>query len=244
MPWTRAQFTVEGQSFDEQKGNPVANLQNISPDYFRVMQIPLISGRDFTARDDQTAPPVLIINEALARLYFPGENPIGKHIRPSFSMGEFVMREIVGVVGDIKHGGLQAEAQPEIYFSHPQMPMSSMTVIVRGKIKNNAWVEQQVLFRGKPELYSPANFHYGSRFTFDRQGHRIGYGAGHYDRAVARLREKGRDPVLIGVAFDCQEVGSVPAEPHDVPLHAILTESGLRRVSPPPVTSDGGQTAI
>lgn len=80
--------------------------------------------------------------------------------------------------------------------------------------------------------------------AFDRQGHRIGYGAGHYDRAVARLREKGRDPVLIGVAFDCQEVGSVPAEPHDVPLHAILTESGLRRVSPPPVTSDGGQTAI
>jgi glucose/arabinose dehydrogenase len=42
---------------------------------------------------------------------------------------------------------------------------------VRGKIKNNAWVEEQVLFRGKPELYSPANFHYGSRFTFDRQGH-------------------------------------------------------------------------
>ncbi|MDS7595149.1 5-formyltetrahydrofolate cyclo-ligase [Agrobacterium tumefaciens] len=80
--------------------------------------------------------------------------------------------------------------------------------------------------------------------AFDRQGHRIGYGAGHYDRAVARLREKGRDPVLIGVAFDCQEVVSVPAEPHDVPLHAILTESGLRRVSPPPVTSDGGQTAI
>jgi glucose/arabinose dehydrogenase len=47
----------------------------------------------------------------------------------------------------------------------------SMTVIVRGKIKNNAWVEEQVIFRGKPELYSPANFHYGSRFTFDRQGH-------------------------------------------------------------------------
>ena len=46
-----------------------------------------------------------------------------------------------------------------------------MTVIVRGKIRNNAWVDQQVIFRGAPELYSPANFHYGSRFIFDREGH-------------------------------------------------------------------------
>lgn len=64
--------------------------------------------------------------------------------------------------------------------------------------------------------------------VFDGQGQRIGYGAGHYDRAIARLHGKGRAPVLIGVAFDCQEVPSVPAEPHDVPLQAVLTESGLR----------------
>jgi 5-formyltetrahydrofolate cyclo-ligase len=64
--------------------------------------------------------------------------------------------------------------------------------------------------------------------AFDGQGQRIGYGAGHYDRAIARLHGKGQTPVLIGVAFDCQEVPSVPAEPHDVPLQAVLTESGLR----------------
>ena len=46
-----------------------------------------------------------------------------------------------------------------------------MTVIVRGKIRNNAWVDEQVIFRGAAELYSPANFHYGSRFIFDKQGH-------------------------------------------------------------------------
>ncbi|WP_332304659.1 5-formyltetrahydrofolate cyclo-ligase [Rhizobium sp. GR12] len=75
--------------------------------------------------------------------------------------------------------------------------------------------------------------------VFDGQGQRIGYGAGHYDRAIARLHGKGRTPVLIGVAFDCQEVPSVPAEPHDVPLHAVLTESGLRWFSAQWLMSDG-----
>lgn len=64
--------------------------------------------------------------------------------------------------------------------------------------------------------------------AFDAAGHRIGYGAGHYDRAIDRLRAKGRQPRLIGVAFGCQEVQTVPAEPHDVALDAVLTESGFR----------------
>lgn len=64
--------------------------------------------------------------------------------------------------------------------------------------------------------------------AFDTNGHRIGYGAGHYDRAIARLHAKGLNPTLIGIAFDCQEVPSVPAEAHDVALDAVLTESGVR----------------
>ena len=64
--------------------------------------------------------------------------------------------------------------------------------------------------------------------AFDIRGHRIGYGAGHYDRAISRLREKGLHPKLIGIAFDCQEVAHVPDEPHDISLDALLTESGLR----------------
>ncbi len=68
--------------------------------------------------------------------------------------------------------------------------------------------------------------------AFDAQGNRIGYGAGYYDRAIARLKAKGMTPRLVGIAFDCQEVESVPFEPHDVPLDAVLTESGLRRFSP------------
>ncbi|MGK6311992.1 5-formyltetrahydrofolate cyclo-ligase [Neorhizobium sp. DT-125] len=64
--------------------------------------------------------------------------------------------------------------------------------------------------------------------AFDAAGHRIGYGGGYYDRAIHRLHQKGRRPKLIGIAFDCQEVASVPFEPHDIRLDAILTESGYR----------------
>ena len=64
--------------------------------------------------------------------------------------------------------------------------------------------------------------------AFDGRGHRIGYGAGHYDRAIARLQSIGPAPRLIGVAFDCQQVERVPDEPHDIVLHEILTERGLR----------------
>lgn len=68
--------------------------------------------------------------------------------------------------------------------------------------------------------------------AFDARGHRIGYGAGYYDRAIGKLVDKGFAPRLIGIAFDCQEVSQVPDEPHDVVIPEILTESGLRRFAP------------
>jgi 5-formyltetrahydrofolate cyclo-ligase len=67
--------------------------------------------------------------------------------------------------------------------------------------------------------------------AFDARGHRIGYGGGFYDRAIEQLHNRGLDPRLIGIAFDCQEVGFVPDEPHDVIVGEVLTESGLRRFS-------------
>ena len=69
--------------------------------------------------------------------------------------------------------------------------------------------------------------------AFDARGHRLGYGAGYYDRAIARLQENGHSPRLIGVAFDCQEVPEVPDEWHDVIVPEIITEGGLRRFPTP-----------
>lgn len=69
--------------------------------------------------------------------------------------------------------------------------------------------------------------------AFDDRGHRIGYGAGYYDRAIARLQAGPRPPRLVGIAFDCQQVERVPDEPHDIVIAEMLTESGLRRLAPP-----------
>jgi putative ABC transport system permease protein len=115
---------------------PMAVIHMIGPEYFRTMGIALVKGRQFTERDDLKAAPVLIVNDALARLYFPNEDPIGKRIAPGFSTVEIPdddsgMREVVGVVADVKHQNLQGPPQPEIYFAQSQMPMSAMTVVVR-----------------------------------------------------------------------------------------------------------------
>lgn len=67
--------------------------------------------------------------------------------------------------------------------------------------------------------------------AFDRNGHRIGYGAGHYDRAIGRLIADGFRPRLIGIGFDLQEIDAVPATDHDRALDAVLTESGLRSLT-------------
>ena len=65
--------------------------------------------------------------------------------------------------------------------------------------------------------------------VFDRSGARIGYGAGHYDRAISRLMEMGKKPKTIGIAFDCQQYELVPQAPHDVAMDAIVTQSGYRK---------------
>ncbi len=128
---------IEGQPVDP--ANPTMGIiHSVSPEYFRTMGIPIIRGREFTERDDLSAPRVLIINEALARKHFPNEDPIGKRISPGFSSVPVNdgsegtgMREVVGVVGDVKHQNLQGSPQPEIYFAQAQMPMSAMTVVAR-----------------------------------------------------------------------------------------------------------------
>ena len=122
------------------EGHPVAEsdeahstLFSVTPGYFRTMKIALLQGRDFTAQDGPDTTPVVIVNESLARQFFPGENPIGKHIRPGISVDEKPsrMREIVGVVADVKFKNLTSEWTPTSYLPQAQIPIGRLTVIIR-----------------------------------------------------------------------------------------------------------------
>ena len=104
---------------------PNADFTFISPDYFRTLQTPLLEGRGFTLADNMKSPQVIIINQAFARQFFPGVDPIGKKIKPGASNGAPggpPMREIVGVVGNIRHFGTQIEMPPAVYVPEAQLP--------------------------------------------------------------------------------------------------------------------------
>jgi putative ABC transport system permease protein len=109
---------------------PVAHSYQIAGDYFGTMGIPLKSGRLFTAQDREGAPQVAIVNERLARQQFPGESPIGKRVQ--FGPPESPFFEIVGIVGDVRHGGLGEDAPAQIYLAYAQTSFGGLTAVVRG----------------------------------------------------------------------------------------------------------------
>jgi putative ABC transport system permease protein len=123
-------FTVEGRPAPPLSEQPLAQTRYVSPDYFKAMGIPLKQGRAFEDRDREDAPQVVIISEAMARRFWPGENPVGKRLTASFheKMGP---REIVGVVGDVKSNGLDDEGGSTMYLPFRQVPMPFMTFVVR-----------------------------------------------------------------------------------------------------------------
>jgi len=108
--------------------DPVTALRQVSPGYFETIQTPLLSGRVFTDEDISGKQLVAIVNETLAKRYWPSENPIGKHVANSRDM---IQREIVGVVGDVKFSGLDAANSEEVYVPMAQIPAPVMTLVVR-----------------------------------------------------------------------------------------------------------------
>jgi putative ABC transport system permease protein len=119
---------VEGHPEPEAGKEMMVATSSISPGYFRTLAIPLKKGRDFSDRDKSGAPSTAIINDDLARVYFPDEDPIGKRI--TFTDGESWI-SIVGVSGDVKQLGLDSTAKPQVYFPYLQVAAPSMTLAVR-----------------------------------------------------------------------------------------------------------------
>jgi putative ABC transport system permease protein len=141
-------FAIEGRPDPPQGQQQQAATRAVSDDYFRTMQIPLRKGRFFNNADarvalplirwfeqqpfpehfnDPQAAPAVIINETMARLYFPNEDPLGKRLRVVLSP----WMTVVGVTGDVHHNGLNVAPNPEIYLSQLQEPQSSLAVMAR-----------------------------------------------------------------------------------------------------------------
>jgi putative ABC transport system permease protein len=127
-------FAIEGEPANAAQPFPYdSDFRTISPGYFHTMGIELLEGRDFDERDDLQSNPVVIINETLAKRYFPNQHPLGKRINPSFGTDQrgILMREIVGVVRSFKHSSLSAEMKPELYVAYKQNPRPTAMVVAR-----------------------------------------------------------------------------------------------------------------
>jgi putative ABC transport system permease protein len=122
-------FTIEGRPPAPPEEERSANWYAVSPDYFKTLRIPLVRGRLFTADDAATTPRVALINETMARRIFPGQDPLGQHLR--MGVDGTVTREIVGVVGDVRHYGLDQPVTLQMYEPCAQRPWSAMTVLLR-----------------------------------------------------------------------------------------------------------------
>ncbi len=136
LPLTGDMFRI---SF-EQEGHPVAKGDQpsadffaVSDDYFKTLGVKMIKGREFTQRDSENAPGVIIVNEAFAKKYFPNEDPIGKRLKPGISTTEKKAdwREIVGVVSDVRNRNLSSELRPGYFLPQSQVPFSQMSIVVR-----------------------------------------------------------------------------------------------------------------
>jgi putative ABC transport system permease protein len=131
---------VEGHSLP---GKPLADVEYrvATPGYFPTMRIPLRAGRLFDDHDAPTSP-VAIINETMARKFWPGENPVGRRIKLSGTPERAPWFTVVGVVGDVRHFGLDTEPRAEVYRTYAVNPLSAPILVIRTRTDAGALLEQ------------------------------------------------------------------------------------------------------
>jgi putative ABC transport system permease protein len=121
---------IEGQPLPKNVySGPEVEWCQALPSYFRTMRVPLLRGRDFNLQDTPKSPQVAIIDEAMARLFWPNQNPIGKRFTKDYQKPQWIT--VVGVVGDVHEAGLDEPALPEAYFPETQNTDPWMAVVIR-----------------------------------------------------------------------------------------------------------------
>jgi putative ABC transport system permease protein len=124
-------FRIAGREMTPEEQNVEIPLDATSPDYFKVMGIPLRRGRTFTAADNLDAPQVVLINETMAKRFWPNEDPVGKQFRYGDGQGDAPLMTIVGVVADMRRTGFDAPVRYETFRPHTQRAVSYFTLVVR-----------------------------------------------------------------------------------------------------------------
>ncbi|MGH9642404.1 MAG: ADOP family duplicated permease [Terriglobales bacterium] len=128
-------FDIAGEPPSSAGASRRADYVSISPNYFRVMEIPLLSGRLFDRHDSSSAPRVTIISQQTARVYFPNQNPLGKQLTFGFDpSGGDATREIVGIVGDVRDASLGKEPGPMMYVPYAQASFWGANLVVRSTL--------------------------------------------------------------------------------------------------------------
>jgi predicted permease len=122
------EFEIEGRPRDPQVPLPQGDFRSVTPGYFRALGIPLIEGREFTTTDRPKTPPVALVNRSLARRYWAGDSPLGRRI--SADTGKTWLT-VVGVVGDVRHYGLDTDPADEMYLPFAQAPIREGSLVVR-----------------------------------------------------------------------------------------------------------------
>jgi putative ABC transport system permease protein len=132
-----AGYRVEGHPPSTPDKWPGANYRCVSPGYFHALNIQIVQGRAFTERDGAEAPLVMIVNQALARRDFPGENPVGKRINLGNTdrNGQPVWFEIIGVAANVRSLELIEEALPEFYLASLQDTFTEMSLVIRAAVE-------------------------------------------------------------------------------------------------------------
>jgi predicted permease len=123
-------FNVEGQPAPPPGTGPSTNVRVADSGYFQTMGIALRRGRTFTDVEDSEARHVILVSESFARKFFPDEDPVGKRLKV-FMDENPVWAEIVGIVGDVRYDNLTAEAEPFVYYPHPELTYPFMTLVIR-----------------------------------------------------------------------------------------------------------------
>ena len=113
-------FKVEGRPDPKPDENVAMDYQVVSHDYFSTLEIPIIRGRGFTAADDEAAPRVIVINEAMAKRYWPNDDPVGKRMAIGDSSKDSAWRTIVGIVGNVRHASLTEDPVPFAFIDYRQ----------------------------------------------------------------------------------------------------------------------------